>query len=272
MKVYIDIIFLENVIITMLLIYETEQIINIKVGVLQRSLASVFSGVYIVIMLVLKLNFLNMYICKLLIVFVNTYIAFLPKSLKLFIKINIIYFLVATINIGTIELIKNILNLNNNNNNIKILLYFSSFLLGYVSLSNIWKIFKIQAKEDGYLYKAIIKVQNVEEEYKAFLDTGNTVYCYEFDLPVIFATTPKKINIKKLEQDLEIIKTNIEVTTLNNKTIEKGYVLRDIEIIKQKEIKRFDAVVVFKNMQKNILTRHNMLLNFNMNKKEGERI
>lgn len=273
MKIYIDSIFLENVIITLIFLYETEYIIKIKTKTFQKVLSSVFSGAYIVLMLVLRINVFNIFVSKILLAFVITYIAFLPKTFKTLIKINVIYFLITTLNIGAINLMKNVFNIKDNND-IKTVLYTASFSVIYLALSNIWKIFKAQLKDNKYIYKVIIEAQNTKEEYRAFLDTGNTVYSYKFKLPVIFAESPKKINLLEIKRDLKVSKTNIEITTLNNKTIETGYVFNNIKIWEQGEYRKFDAVVIFKEKEQTNFNRYNMLLNYNIikNESEGEKI
>lgn len=268
MKIYIDSIFLENFVITLIFIYETERIVKLKAKTLQKILASLISAIYIILMIFFRLSYLNICISKILLAVIVIYIAFLPAKINTLLKLGLVYFLVTTLNLGAVYLITNIFSVQITPG-IKILLYVISFSLGYVCISSFWKIFKMQIKEDKYVYDVVIEIGGVKEKYRAFLDTGNTAYSYIYNLPVIFADIPKKINLIELEKDKKTVKVKIEVKTLNNTTIETGYICDRLKVQINGEYQKLRAIIVFKNEDDYIFNGYEMLLNYRLFEKRG---
>lgn len=268
MKIYIDSIFLDNFLITLVFIYETESIVNLRTKIFQKILASLISGTYVIFMIFFKLSYLNIFISKILLAVIVLYIAFLPAKISSLLKIGLVYFLVATLNLGAVYLTTNIFWVQVSLST-KILLYVISFAIGYVCVSSFWKIFKMQIKEDRYIYDVVIEMGGVKEKYRAFMDTGNTAYSYMYNLPVVFADIPKKNNLIELEKNKKIVKVNIEVKTLNNTTLETGYICDRLKVKINGEYEEFRTVIVFKNESDYIFNGCRMLLNYRLLEKRG---
>ena len=261
MKIYIDYIFIENFFITLLCLYETKNFIQKNTKGKRIFMGAIISSAYVVLMLVLKVKILNFWTIKLLLSFVVIYIVFLPKKIKEELKITIIYWIVCFLNLGTIYGLENFFNIDKIAIKNKLLIYVVSFSLTFIMVKGIGLLVegKKRAEQDEYTVRLTINGRIIY--FNAFLDTGNNSFCYLKNLPVVFAEKPNNISIEEL---IKLDKVTIKVQTINGKSIETGYVFKELEIYDSNLKQLRDAIIVFVDNSKFIGGSYNMILNKRM--------
>lgn len=256
---YIDYIFFQNFIIDFILIKETEIFTRIKTKTKNCVLATAISSIYVVIMIIFKISQMDYFICKILLAFLINYIAFKPQKIEELIKTQIMFIMVSVINVGTIIVIQNLIRTNNKAGFLKIIIYLCGFGISKLFIERMWKLYKHEVKINNVIFDVTISLENKRYKYKGLLDTGNTVFSYTYNLPVIFAEMPKeKIPKEKLKS------FNIQTVSLSNKCEKKAYIIDNVEIKMNKEIIKTKAGVVFENIKLSKNNDYNMVLNYEM--------
>ena len=254
MKIYLDYIFIENLLITIITLYQMKNILDVNTSVKRIIIASLISATYIVIMIFLKINFMNYLVCKIILVQIIIYIAFNSKSIKMLIVNSIKFLIINIFNIGTMYFLSNFINVTVNNIIQKIGIYILTFIIvNYIVkyLSNL-----VKNKQNMEIYDVKMKLFEKTINYKGFLDTGNTVFCYIYNLPVIFASIPKEIKYKELNK---LKSLNIIIETINGKQEKIGYLIEELFIKEINEIKK--CIVIFVDEKYFSSSRYNMILN-----------
>ncbi len=259
MTIYLDYIFIENFIIDYILIKETSQIARRKISNKKAILAAIIASCYVVFMMYLKIQELNYVFCRILLVIVMVYIAFKPKEISEYLKITALFFLICSINIGCLMVVMNLLNMQNSTNFLKLIIYILSFLLSKFLANHMWQIYKREIKNDDLIYNVKLKLNGKEYKYKAFLDTGNSVYSHTNNLPVIFAEILDSNIVKDLEKKESF---NIRTVTLSNEASKKAYIFEDVEITKNEKVWFVKVAVVFERARLSKGGSYNMLLNY----------
>lgn len=259
MKVYLDLVIIENFLIDCVLLKEIALISKSKIKNKNIIFASLISSFYIALMLVFQIQILNYFICKLLLMFVSVYVAVRPKSLSEYIKYVTIYFLVNALNVGTIIVFKMIFNLNTYIYFIKVMAYIVGFVVGKLFITKFWKIYKTNIKEDALIYDVKVKLDKKTYTYKGFLDTGNTVYSDFAGVPIVFA--------EYIDKDLkERIKTyerfKVRTATLSSVTEKEAYLFENVEVKNKNEAYRCKVGIVFQENKLSINGEYNMILNY----------
>ena len=257
MTIYLDYIFIENFIIDFILFKETASIARKETKTKYTLIATTIASFYVVVMMYCRLQELNYLICKLLLAICVIYICFKPENVREYIKLIAIFCLVNVINVGVIVSIKNILNLSEVNMSVKIIVYISSFLISKYFIGYMWTIYKRKIKEDDLIYDVTIKIGNKDYEYRAFLDTGNSVFSYTYNIPVIFA---ELIDIECLTFLDKKQKFNINTVTLSNNQQKTAYIFDEIKIKKNNMKWCVKGAVVFEKTK--FSKDYNMLLNY----------
>ncbi len=256
MIVYIDYIFIENLIMNYLLLFQTSNFLKEKNKLIKKILASIIGSIYVCIMLVLKLNYLNYVVAKLSLSFVMVYICFLPKSLKKYIKEIITFYFITIINLGTYLIIITLFNVNINNSIIKIVIYIIGSVVIYIINNEIWRIFKLKLKKENLLYDVYIQNNGKYIQYKGFIDTGNTCRHINTGRMIFFANKKNNIDVSSYKE------VEIELSTIAGKGVQKGYIVNNVIIKKENNIKFADVVICFtENNIKNQLG-YDMIMNY----------
>lgn len=259
MTIYLDYIFIENFIIDYILLKETSHITRKNISNKKTILAAIIASFYVVVMMYVKIQVLNYVFCKMLLVIVMVYIAFKPKQIREYLKITIFFFLISAINIGTLIVITNLFNLQQTNYLLKLIIYISSFILSKIFASYMWEVYKREIKNDDLIYDVKLELNGKVYKYKAFLDTGNSVYSYTNNLPVIFAELLDYDMLKDLENK-ECF--NIRTVTLSNEASKKAFIFNKVEIIKKDRSWFVKTAVVFERNKLSKDSSYNMLLNY----------
>lgn len=260
MKIYLDYIFFENLIINIVIIYQTSIFTksNIKLKYIILS-ASVLS-VYTTIAYVLENSIVENIIIKIIVIGFAIYIAFNSNSIKEYLKKQVYYYIISFTYVGIIISTTLIFNISIDKMGIKLLIYIFSAVISYLFNKYLWKMWKTNIKNDSLTYKLKIKGQ----EILAFVDTGNNVYDYANNLDVIFIDIKFFNSLKSMGVLKD--KTNITIRTVASEDYITGYIVNDIEIYKNKkkicELKK--VVFCFSNQSININNKYNALIGYNL--------
>lgn len=223
MKIYLDYIFLENLVINLVIIEELTVFVKQEIKLVKKILISVLISIYTTIIYVYSNSFLNSNIMKIFAIIISIYLLYKPKKLNYFIKLVVIYYLISFLYVGTIISITLLLKISLQKILQKITLYIISGIILNIFTRYIWKIFKSNIKEDDLIYIMYIGNQKI----RSFVDTGNNVKDNITNLDVIFIDYKyydvlKEMNI--LNNETEI---NIQTVTGNKKV--KGFIVKNIK-------------------------------------------
>ena len=236
--VYIEYIFIENLIMNYLLLYQTSSFIKEKVKKIKLIISAIVGAIYICIMCFSKLDILNYSLLKILLSFVMIYICFMPKKIKKYLKIILFFYLVSVINVGTYLVIITMFNITLSSIFIKIIIYMLGSCFIWCIDKQIWKMFKVNLKKENLVYDVYLPNGKKYIKYKGFVDTGNTSKHLESSR-MIFYANKKEIDVSNLK------KVNIKVNTVNNVDKLEGYLIDNVIIKNKEKIKLVDIVICF---------------------------
>lgn len=238
LTVYIEYIFIENLIMNYLLLYQTSSFIKEKVKNIKLIISAGVGAIYVCIMCFSKLDILNYSLLKILLSFVMVYICFMPKEIKKYLKIILFFYLVSVINVGTYLVIITIFNITLSNIFVKIIVYVLGAFFIWCIDNQIWRIFKLNLKKENLVYDVYVPSNGKYIAYKGFVDTGNTSKHLESSR-MIFYANKKEIDVSNLK------KVTINVNTVNNVDKLEGYVVDNVIIKNKEKIKIVDIVICF---------------------------
>ena len=227
MIIYIDIIFIENIIMNTIILYATAIILKQKVKIIRLIISAVIGSIYSILMYITKLNIYSSIISKFILSVVMAYVAFKPNDVKKIFKQIIIFYLTSFV-FGGVAL-NLIYFLRPENINIRNGLFTGEYALKVIMLGSIMAfiIIKISIKiiktkfntKDMYCYIKL-KINEKQIETKAMIDTGNLVKEPITNTPVVIVEKsllegiiPKEIlknlenilcgNLENLPQDIQ---------------------------------------------------------------------
>ena len=128
-------------------------------------------------------------------------------------------------------------------------------------ISSLWEVYEREINLDELIYDVKLVIKGREFKYKGFLDTGNTVYSYFEDVPIIFAEVKDS---KILELIKENKKVNVKTITLSQVGEKTAYILEDIQISKGDNLYKVKAGIVFEHMNLSKSNDYNMILNYKL--------
>ena len=218
MTLYIDIIFLSNIIMNYIILFATGLIVVKKVKHTRIILSSILGAMYSIVLYITKFKIYENQIIKLILSIAMIYIAFVPKDIKKMIRDIIIfyltsfcfggaaYYLLYNVSPGQIKTINGIL-LGGYPLKIAIL----GGILGFFIINVAFKIVKNRIDKTSIIYDIEIVYQGKQVEMKVLLDTGNLLVEPITKFPVII------VDSEKLKQILDLSSLEIMV----NAKIEK---------------------------------------------------
>ena len=273
MTIYIDVLFLENLILNSIILYATAIISKIKIKHWKIIISSIMGSVYVVIYYIFRIDLYINIISKVFISILMNYIAFSPKSFKLLLKDVLLFYLVSFVfggaALGMIYIV--------NSNNIKIKdgvilenytlkTIFIGVVLAFLISILSFKMVKHKIGKKDMFCSIIIKLNKKKVKIRAMIDTGNLLKEPISNIPVIvveksvlFDIIPKEIleNIDNvLGGDLsgipEVIKqeylAKLKVIPFSSLGKQNGMLLGikadEVEVIEDDEIKRVDKVII----------------------------
>ena len=260
MTVYIDIVFLENLIINYIIIYAVAIITKEKVKQIRLIAGSLIGAIYVVIYYISKLEWYVNVISKIVLSIVMIYITFNPKTLKKLMKQTILFYLVSFVfagsSLGIIYMVdyKSITIQNGvlvGDYTIKTIIL--GVIIAFIIIVMGFKIVKNKISRKDLYCKIYITLNNKEIETIAMTDTGNLLKEPITNIPVIV-----------VEHTLlyEVIPKEI----LNNLENILGGDLKNIPLSTQEEFLPKLKVIPFSSLGK----QHGMLLGIKADKIEIE--
>ena len=262
MKVYIDYIFIQNLIIDFILLKETAYITKNDIKNKNAFFGALIASGYVVILIIFKIQELGYLITKIFLAFVIIYVCFKPKKTSSYIKLVVFFLTVSILNLGTFTFLLNFTGLKANKLGVETIFYALSLVISKGVISKMWKLYKREIKNEDLIYDVKFNIGEIEYKYKAFLDTGNSVYSQTKKLPIIFAETPKNL-IGKNELD-SLDKFEIQTTTLSKTSLKEAYIVDKITITKNNLSLITKAGIVFENNKFSKEGDYNMILNYNL--------
>lgn len=273
MTIYIDVLFLENLILNSIILYATAIISKIKIKHWKIIISSAMGSVYVVIYYIFRIDLYINIISKVFISVLMNYIAFRPKSFKLLMKDVLLFYLVSFVfggaALGMIYIV------NSNNINIKDGVILEKYTLKTIFIGVVFafpisilsfKMAKHKIGKKDMFCNIIIKLNKKKVKIRAMIDTGNLLKEPISNVPVIvveknvlFEIIPKEIleNIDNvLGGDLsgipEIIKyeylAKLKVIPFSSLGKQNGILLGikadEVEVIEEDEIKKVDKVII----------------------------
>lgn len=253
--VYIDYIFIENLIMNYLLLYQTSKFIKERLNKFKILVSSLVGTLYVTIMYLMKIEILNYSVLKFVLSIVMVYICFTPKEIRKYIKEVIVFYFISIVNIGTYLMIITLFNISLSNSVIKITVYLIGTIIVWCINSQMWRIFKLNLKKENLIYDVFVPSKGRYIAYKGFIDTGNTSKHLETGRMIFYANR-KNICLEEYEM------VDINVNTVNNVDNLKGYIVNNVIVKNKNDIKFVDIVMCFsKNNIKNKLG-YDMIMNY----------
>ena len=236
MKIYLDYIFLENLVINIVIIIETIIFTKSKVSTKRKIviilLDTIISCVYVI-------SSFNKYIFHIIFSVLILWLLFKPKNIIELIKKVICFYMLYILYLGLIISVAIILKLNLEKFLNKIVIYISSGIIFHFMCKDLWKMWKTNIKSRDLYY--ILDINGIK--VKAFVDTGNNVKDPVTLLDVIFLDEKLKENILARQKNLQ--KINVEVITVNGNDKKEAYIVKDIVIYKDKKIiTKLDKIIL----------------------------
>lgn len=227
MIIYIDIIFIENIIMNTIILYATAIILKQKVKNIRLIISAVIGSIYSILMYITKLTIYSSIISKFILSVVMAYVAFKPNDVKKIFKQIIIFYLTSFV-FGGVAL-NLIYFLRPENINIKNGLFTGEYALKVIMLGAIMafiiikisiKIIKTKFNTKNMYCDINLKINEKQIATKAMIDTGNLVKEPITNTPVVIVEEsllegiiPKEIlknlenilcgNLENLPQDIQ---------------------------------------------------------------------
>lgn len=217
--IYLDIIFLENLIMNVIIIYSTGILIKIKPKFIRTIISSGVGSIYSILLYITELEIYTSIISKIILSIIMVYIAYNPKSVAKMWKQVLIFYMTSFI-FGGVSLYliyflkpKDIL--------IKNGVFVGEYMLKVIFLGGIFgfiivklstKIIKTKFTSKDMHCKIKIKLNDKEIETKAILDTGNLVKEPITNTPVVIVEKNILYNVvpKEILDNIEnILKGNL---------------------------------------------------------------
>lgn len=214
MTVYLDIVFLENILMNYIIIFATGVAVKEKLSKIRILISSVIGAIYTIIMYLNIIPIYSNFIMKLILSVVIVYIAFKPKTFKKLIKNLTIFYLVSFVFGGCVFALMyfiqpQLVQIRNGvfvgDYPIKVALMGGAISLIIIQIS--FKIVKTKLSKKDMIYQIGITINSKSIKIKALLDTGNLLKEPITGLPVIvtehtvlYSVLPNEIlnNIEKI--------------------------------------------------------------------------
>lgn len=221
MSIYLDIVFIENVIMNYIILLATVIITKEKLNQIRIIISSIIGGIYAVSYYVTKFSTYITIPAKVILSIVMIYIAINPKSIKKMIKELIVFYLTSFAfggcAIAVLYTIKpqNIINKKGSLIGIyPIKVALIGGIIGFITIIIAFKLVKNKMSIKDLFCTVKIIDNGTEKKVKAFLDTGNFLKDPITKLPVIIVEKEKLIDIlprEILENTNKIISGEFEI-------------------------------------------------------------
>ncbi len=237
MVIYIDYIFIENMILNYLILYETSCMLRKKHKIYKNIISSLLGTVYVCVLIYFKIHELQYVISKLLLSIIMVYIFFTPKLLKEYIKQIACFYFITIISTGTYLTVIQLFNIELNKVGLKVLVYLVGILIIKIIQKETIRFRKSKRKKERFIFDVMLPEAKGYSRYKGFIDTGNTAIDYNTGKPIFFIDKNKFKNDKNCKK----VRTNIQ--TINGTSSINGYEIDGIRILNNEKEIKINAIV-----------------------------
>lgn len=185
MKVYIELVFIENFIINYIILLESLNISKIDKEKNKVIFTSLLGSLYVTIVLILKYSIYINFILNILIFLLMIYLAFEDDNLSNYIKhvINTIY--IYSLYAGLNFFVINFFNIQEKGGK-KLIVYIITYIILKLCNYTITKSKKINLTKENLIFDIEILVKEKTYKYTAFVDTGNNAKDFKRNMNYIF--------------------------------------------------------------------------------------
>ena len=227
--IYIDIVFLENLIMNSIIIYATSIILKLKPKMIRVVISSAIGSVYAIITYITELPIYTSIISKIILAIVIVYVAFNPQNVKIMWKQVLIFYLTSFV-FGGVALyliyfikpqevfIKNGIFVGE----YVLKVIFLGAIMAFIIIKISIKFIKTKINAKDMFCKIKIKINGKEVETKAMIDTGNLAKEPITNTPVVI------VESSLLEKVLpeEILNSIDNILAGNLEGVNKEYISR----------------------------------------------
>ena len=192
MTVYLDVVFLENVLMNYIIVFATGVVLKNECKKWRIFLASLIGAVYTVVMYLNIIPIYSNFFMKLILSVAIIFIAFKPRSLKMLVKDSIIFYLVSFVFGGCVFALMYFLQpqMAQIRNGVYVGAYpIKIALIGgvvaFIVIQISFKIVKTKLSKKDMIYDVEVAVNKKSVKVKALLDTGNLLKDPITGFPVI---------------------------------------------------------------------------------------
>ena len=180
MTIYVDVIFLENLIINYIILYTTAIISKIKVKQLKILLGSLIGAIYSIIYYILNITIYSNFILKIILSIIIIYISFNPKDIKILFKQLLFFYLVSFVFAGAalgIIYMVNSQNINIQNGvligDYTIITILIGIIIAYIITVFTFNLIKSKISKKDLVCDISVTLKGEKIQTKAMIDTGN---------------------------------------------------------------------------------------------------
>ena len=192
MTVYLDVIFLENIVINYIILYVTGIISKSKIIQIKLILGSLIGAIYSIIYYLLNIKIYSNFILKIILSIAIIYVSFKSNNLKELSKKVLLFYLVSFVFGGSAIAIIYMVNSQNiiiqngilvGSYTIKTILI--GIIIAYFTVLAAFKIIKAKISRNDLICDITVNLNNKEIKTKAMIDTGNLLKEPITNMPVI---------------------------------------------------------------------------------------
>ena len=194
MTVYIDVVFLENLILNVIILYATSLIAKINLKIIRTLISASIGSIYAIMYYIFQIGLYSNIIFKFVLSVIMIYVAFNPKEFKTLLKVLILFYLTSFVFGGASLSVIYLVNAQRINiqNGMIIGKYtmntiFTGIIIAFIVIVIAFKIIKSKISKNDLFCDIRFKINNKEIKTKAMLDTGNLLKEPITNIPVVVA-------------------------------------------------------------------------------------
>ena len=192
MTVYIDVVFLENLILNVIILYATSLIAKINLKIIRTLISACIGSIYAIMYYIFQIGLYSNIIFKFVLSVIMIYVAFNPKEFKTLLKVLILFYLTSFVFGGASLSVIYLVNAQRINiqNGMIIGKYtmntiFTGIIIAFIVIVIAFKIIKSKISKNDLFCDIRFKINNKEIKTKAMLDTGNLLKEPITNIPVV---------------------------------------------------------------------------------------
>lgn len=192
MTVYIDVVFLENLILNVIILYATSLIAKTNLKIIRTLISASIGSIYAIMYYIFQIGLYSNIIFKFVLSVIMIYVAFNPKEFKTLLKVLILFYLTSFVFGGASLSVIYLVNAQRINiqNGMIIGKYtmntiFTGIIIAFIVIVIAFKIIKSKISKNDLFCDIRFKINNKEIKTKAMLDTGNLLKEPITNIPVV---------------------------------------------------------------------------------------